>query len=212
MYSKPHDLTPSAMSSNTNASPAILIRSHPAPRDSGVKGKLEFSNTVTIRQDLWDKLPFAASNISSILGMPLKLARYPDSANYNAQPNMLPFFTETDPTDTVKFGKVRLNRLQGTIVVANLHGGDMDRQKLIGLIQYLGGPVLRAIKEYRVVGPGPEQLRAKAKEVKESVMTKAAFEAWVAAGGAVADAGGQVDGTEFGEILGGEKGEESGEE
>ncbi|TKA34333.1 hypothetical protein B0A50_00314 [Salinomyces thailandicus] len=175
------------MSSSTDPSPAILIRVHEAPTGSNEKRTLEFSNIITIPQHLWAGLSFHTSDISSLLGMPLKLGRYPDDNNHISQRAILPFFLEIDPEDTAKFGKVKLDGIQGTVIVARSDGGEVDRKKLQDMVTYFGGPILQAIKEYRALEPGSEEKRKRAREIKDGLLTREAFERWVTKGGRAFD-------------------------
>ncbi|KAI7708404.1 hypothetical protein KC353_g11046, partial [Hortaea werneckii] len=242
---------PQSLPSNS-CPPSILIRaiatptttSSSPPRDGDPTATnpllLEFSPPLTsIPLHLWTKLSWVPSSVSTLLGTPIQLARYPaagatptttitpstissttaaaknytassteknerhtqeeeeqdDDADFKMIAPLLPFFLEVDPEDVEKFGKVRLNWLQGTVIVSAAAGlssltsaaagtppgaaaaagfpypqaqkpssiagveqdcnskeslqQHLDPRRLAHMVQYLNGPVFRAIKSYR---------------------------------------------------------------
>ncbi|KAI7395031.1 hypothetical protein KC336_g15990 [Hortaea werneckii] len=134
---------------------------------------------------------------------------------------LLPFFLEIDPEDVATFGKVRLNWLQGTVIVSSAGtppsftttttaastaattttdgrgaaGADgantaaidpaedgetpssppneppnqqlLHPRLLAQMVQYLNGPVFRAIKHYRKLDPQSVERRVWAREISE---------------------------------------------
>ncbi|GAB1734708.1 hypothetical protein NU195Hw_g129t1 [Hortaea werneckii] len=150
---------------------------------------------------------------------------------------LLPFFLETDPEDVATFGKVRLNWLQGTVLVSSspipttttttttttpsdtpettpttakpfnptnqatelasssssTQCPDQQQQKqqlqplhprlLAQMVQYLNGPVFRAIKAYRTLDLGSAEKKTRAREIRAEMFSPQAFEGWVSRGG-----------------------------
>ncbi|KAI7213458.1 hypothetical protein KC333_g6557 [Hortaea werneckii] len=277
---------PQSLPSNS-CPPSILIRAIAAPtitsssppRDANPTATnpllLEFSPTLTtIPLHLWTKLSWVPSPVSTLLGTPIQLARYPaaaatptttvtlstissttsapenspassteeygrhsreeeeqdDDADFKMIAPLLPFFLEVDPDDVEKFGKVRLNWLQGTVIVSSVASGlssttttaaadappgataavfpDTQAQKqnsiagaeqgcnpkedlqqhlhprrLAQMVQYLNGPVFRAIKSYRKLDLLSVERKVRARMIREEILCAQAFEQWVLQGG-----------------------------
>ncbi|KAI6892833.1 hypothetical protein KC318_g13002 [Hortaea werneckii] len=276
--------------------PSILIRaiatptstSSSPPRDGDPTPTnallLEFSPPLTtIPLHLWTKLSWVPSSVSTLLGAPIQLARYPaagahptttitpstissttsaaknypassteekgrhsqeeeerdDDADFKMIAPLLPFFLEVDPDDVEKFGKVRLNWLQGTVIVSSAAAGfssttttaaadtpladpaaaagfpdsqaqkphsivgveqdcnpkenlqqHLDPRRLAHMVQYLNGPVFRAIKSYRKLDLLSVERKVQARRIREEILCAEAFERWVLRGGVEGEAEG----------------------
>lgn len=153
---------------------------------------------------------------------------------------LLPFFLEVDPDDVEKFGKVRLNWLQGTVIVSSAAGlpsgataaartlpadpaaaglpnfqaqkrnsilgaeeqqskpkenlqQHLDPRRLARMVQYLNGPVFRAIKSYRKLELLSVERKVRARKIREEILCAQAFERWVLRGGVEGEAEGGWD-------------------
>ncbi|KAI6822985.1 hypothetical protein KC340_g3218 [Hortaea werneckii] len=286
--------SPQSLPSNS-CPPSILIRAIAAPtitsssppRDANPTATkpllLEFSPPLTtIPLHLWTKLSWVSSPISTLLGTPIQLARYPAAAatptttvtpstissttsapenspassteeygrlsqekeeedadaDFKMIAPLLPFFLEVDPHDVEKFGKVRLNWLQGTVIVSSAAGFSsttttaaagtppadpaavaaagfpdpqaqkpnsiagveqgcnpeenlqqhLDPRRLAQMVQYLNGPVFRAIKSYRKLDLLSVERKVRARVIREELLCAEAFERWVLCGGADGEA------------------------
>ncbi|KAI7183773.1 hypothetical protein KC316_g7960 [Hortaea werneckii] len=282
----PHSLPP------TSCPPSILIRaiatptttSSSPPRNGDPTATnpllLEFSPLLTtIPLHLWTKLSWVPSPVSTLLGKPIQLARYPaagatptttitpptissttsaaknspatsteeegrhsreeeeqeDDADFKMIAPLLPFFLEVDSHDVEKFGKVRLNWLQGTVIVSSAGGlsstttaaaagtpagaaaaagfpdpqaqkpnsiagveqgcnpkenlqQHLDPRRLAQMVQYLNGPVFRAIKSYRKLDLLSVERKVRARMIREEILCAQAFERWVLRGGVEGEA------------------------
>ncbi|KAI6898504.1 hypothetical protein KC318_g9047 [Hortaea werneckii] len=289
---------PQSLPSNS-CPPSILIRAIAAPtitsssppRDANPTATnpllLEFSPTLTtIPLHLWTKLSWVPSPVSTLLGTPIQLARYPaaaatptttvtpstissttsapenspassteeygrhsreedeqdDDADFKMIAPLLPFFLEVDPDDVEKFGKVRLNWLQGTVIVSSAAGFSsttttaaadtppadpaaaaaglpdpqaqkpnsiagveqdcnpkeniqqhLDPRRLAQMVQYLNGPVFRAIKSYRKLDLLSVERKVRARVIREELFCAEAFERWVLRGGVEGEGEGAWD-------------------
>ncbi|KAI7235987.1 hypothetical protein KC330_g3979 [Hortaea werneckii] len=282
---------PQSLPSNS-CPPSILIRAIATPtttssspsRDGDPTATnpllLEFSPPLTtIPLHLWTKLSWVSSSVSTLLGMPIQLARYPaagatptttitpstissttaaaknhpasstekngghsqeeeeqdDDADFKMIAPLLPFFLEVDSDDVEKFGKVRLNWLQGTVIVSSAGGlssttttaaagtpadlaaaagfsdpraqkpssiagveqgcnpkenlqQHLDPRRLAQMVQYLNGPVFRAIKSYRKLDLLSVERKVRARMIREEILCAQAFERWVLRGGVEGEA------------------------
>lgn len=155
---------------------------------------------------------------------------------------LLPFFLEVDPDDVEKFGKVRLNWLQGTVIVSSAAGFSsttttaaagtlpadpaaaaaglpdpqaqkpisiagveqdcnpkenlqqhLDPRRLAQMVQYLNGPVFRAIKSYRKLDLLSVERKVRARVIREELFCAEAFERWVLRGGVEGEGEGAWD-------------------
>ncbi|GAB1741599.1 hypothetical protein NU219Hw_g6823t1 [Hortaea werneckii] len=272
-----------AIATPTTSSPSPPRDANPAATNSLL---LEFSPPLTtIPLHLWTKLSWVHSPVSTLLGTPIQLARYPAAAatptttitsntisstssaakkspassteenerhsqdteeedadaDFKLIAPLLPFFLEVDPDDVEKFGKVRLNWLQGTVIVSSAAGlpsgataaagtlpadlaaaaefpnpraqkpnsipgaeeqrsnpkgnlqQHLDPRRLSQMVQYLNGPVFRAIKSYRKLELLSVERKVRARKIREEILCAQAFERWALRGGVEGEAEGGWD-------------------
>jgi len=155
----------------------ILVRTRSAEA-SEKPGHIEFGS-VTNPKHVFDKIHFHISDMSTLLGLPVKAGRYPSKDSRAPNPAAVGLFMHCDP-EAETFGKVHFhpNNLTGTIIVVRTDGEELEMGKLKALVAYLGGEMKDEIKQFEEGEETGEEekKKEKAREIKGRKLTKEAFE------------------------------------
>ncbi|KAK5126146.1 hypothetical protein LTR85_011502 [Meristemomyces frigidus] len=91
----------------------------------------------TATSSFFDTLPWATSEISALLGLPVKVAPWPSAQNRQPNNIALGLFIHINPEQD-NFGKVRFRSVDGAVIVARIDGKELGEKEVEMLLTYIG--------------------------------------------------------------------------
>jgi len=130
-------------------------------------------------RSLYDNIRFEPSHVAATIGLPYQAGRFPGEDARVDNPGVKGLFMVIDP-EKEEFGKVRFKDIYGAVVVAMADGseGEVTVEKVKNLLGYTD-VVAKEVREYLSGGYLDQERADEAKEVRDKVLTKAAFVEWV---------------------------------